>query len=354
VASILDSSSLDIRLGVDAQRHIAERGLAPHDISCVPAAAGGPKGLALLPFDRLFAREWLPKIARLELIGASVGAWRMAALSQADPVQALDRLLMTYVHDQNYPHRASPAQVAAICRRIARSVSADATLRVADGKSLSIITARARGPLVSGTRSAFARAAFANTLGRHRLAAHLQRVVFQAGAASRLPAPADRFGYELAALTRSNVDDALPASGSIPLVCDPVRNIGGAPPGDYWDGGLIDYHLLLPYRKLDGLVLYPHFVPWVTPGWLDKSLRWRARSRGHAWLSNVILIAPSAALLARLPGGRLPDRSDFYRHGADHAARIAAWERAIAECARFADAALGWLDRPDLSIARPL
>ena len=51
-------------------------------------------------------------------------------------------------------------------------------------------------------------------------------------------------------LDHANSEDALLASGSIPLVCDPVRNPASAPRGDYWDGGLIDYHLLLPYGRL--------------------------------------------------------------------------------------------------------
>jgi hypothetical protein len=59
-------------------------------------------------------------------------------------------------------------------------------------------------------------------------------------------------------------------------------------------------------------------------------------------------------MLDRLPNRKLPDRSDFYKYGQDHAARIGAWERAIAECDRFADAAFAWLGRPDLSIIRPL
>jgi len=45
-------------------------------------------------------------------------------------------------------------------------------------------------------------------------------------------------------------------------------------------------------------------------------------------------------LLDRLPNRKLPDREDFYRYGQDHAARIRDWERAIAECERFADAAM--------------
>jgi hypothetical protein len=99
---------LDIRLGAEARRRIEADGLAPDDIRCMPAAAGGPKGLALLPFDRLFAREWLPRVRSMELIGASIGAWRMASLAQDDPFAALDRLQHAYVRGQDYGERPSP------------------------------------------------------------------------------------------------------------------------------------------------------------------------------------------------------------------------------------------------------
>ena len=84
--------------------------------------------MALFPFDRLFAREWLPQIDRLELIGASIGAWRMAALAQSDALTALDRLQQVYVHEQNYPPRPSRAQVAATCRAVAHAVTDGASL----------------------------------------------------------------------------------------------------------------------------------------------------------------------------------------------------------------------------------
>ena len=69
---------IDVRAGERARQHLADRGLSPSDIGCIPAAAGGPKGLALLPLDRLLAREWLAQATTLELIGASIGAWRMS------------------------------------------------------------------------------------------------------------------------------------------------------------------------------------------------------------------------------------------------------------------------------------
>ncbi|MGB2815850.1 MAG: patatin-like phospholipase family protein [Burkholderiaceae bacterium] len=346
---------LDIRLGAEARRRIERDGLKPEDIAAVPAAAGGPKGLALLPFDRMFASEWLPRLRGVELIGASIGAWRMASLAQSDPLAALARLQHAYVREQNYDERPSPSQVAGVCRGLARSVFGAPELALRDGIALSVITARARGALADDrSKLAFGRVALVNAASRRWLANHMERVVFHAGAPSRLPPPFDGFGLTQIGLTRANVEDALLASGSIPLVCDPVCNVGAAPPGDYWDGGLIDYHLLLPYDRFDGIVLYPHFVPYVTPGWLDKFLPWRKRPRRHHWLANVVLIAPSRAMLDLLPNRKLPDRSDFYKYGQDHAARVGAWERAIAESERFAEASMRWLEAPDTTVARTL
>lgn len=350
--------SFVVHAGVRAARHLQDNGLCPADIACVPAAAGGPKGLALIPLDRLLfdpSRGWLRGLSRLELIGASIGAWRMAAAAQPEPLAALDRLVEQYV-GQTYPHGPGPRQIADQCRRIARAVLGTAPAVVArPGVVLSVITARARGALDrNGSRVAFARAAAANALTRSALAAHLERVLFTAGAPTFPAQPFDRFGLQRVGLDAANSEDALLASGSIPLLCEPVRDPAHAPPGEYWDGGLIDYHLLLPYARLTGLVLYPHFVPHVTPGWLDKFLPWRRRARGHAWLANVIVLAPSPRFLARLPGRKLPDREDFYRYGLDHTARQRDWRRAIAECERFADDVMEWLLRPDPTLVRPL
>lgn len=350
-----DASWLELRAGPRAFAHLRERGLAPTDVRAIPAAAGGPKGLAMIPFDRRFAREWFPVMRRVELVGASIGAWRMAALAQVDAVDALARLQRAYVRDQNYAPRPSAETVGATIRAIAREVIGRAPLALRDGVSLDVLVARARGPLADRTgRAAFARAALANARARAGLAAHFERVVFHAGEPSTLDQPHDRFGLVRVALDTSNLEDALTASASIPVVSAPVSDIAGAPPGQYWDGGMIDYHLLLPHARHDGIVLYPHFVPHVTPGWLDKFLPWRKRPRAHPWLDNLLLIAPSRAFLDRLPNRKLPDREDFYRYGQDHASRIRDWERAIAECEGFADAAMRWLARPDVGQLRPI
>ena len=137
------------------------------------------------------------------------------------------------------------------------------------------------------------------------------------------------------ALERDNLREALVASAAIPMVIEAVPDIPRAPAGIYWDGGLIDYHLHLPYSRSEGLVLYPHFTDRIVPGWLDKALPWR-RARGP-WLDNVVLVSPSREYLAKLPFGKLPDRSDFRRFASDFEGRMAYWSRAIAESARLGD-----------------
>jgi len=135
-------------------------------------------------------------------------------------------------------------------------------------------------------------------------------------------------------------------------VLEAVTGIAHAPAGSYWDGGIIDYHLHLPYPRADGLVLYPHFVDHIVPGWLDKAFRWR-RARG-SWLDNVVLVAPSPEFIAALPNRKLPDRGDFKRYGLDNETRIRDWTRAIGESGRLAEAFARWVERPDPGAVQPL
>ena len=102
---------LRLYAGPAALRHIRANGLKPSDIGAIPAAAGGPKGLILLGLDRFLFGQWLaPTTHRIELIGASIGAWRMATACLADPVPAFRRLEHDYIH-QHYevpPGRSRP------------------------------------------------------------------------------------------------------------------------------------------------------------------------------------------------------------------------------------------------------
>ena len=245
-----------------------------------------------------------------------------------------------------------------MAREVIGDAPASAMADLAPGARLLVITARARAPVPDRATAFFARAALANGLARERLAARLERVVFDSAADQPCAVPpADAFGARRLALRADNLEDALLASGSIPRVADPVRDIAGAPAGAYWDGGLIDYHLHWDWRPLEGIVLMPHFVPHVTAGWLDKFLPWRRHGLGEAgggWLDRLVLAVPSPALLASLPGGRLPERQDFHRYGLDHDRRLRDWRQAIAQCEAmaedFAEAAM----RPGRIAVEPL
>ena len=78
-------SALRILAGPVARARLRERGLSPADVLAVPGAAGGPKGLILNPLDRFLFGRWLAgEGAPVHLLGASIGAWRMASACLAD------------------------------------------------------------------------------------------------------------------------------------------------------------------------------------------------------------------------------------------------------------------------------
>jgi predicted acylesterase/phospholipase RssA len=173
--------------------------------------------------------------------------------------------------------------------------------------------------------------------------------------------PFDDFTTHFSALTRANLAPALLASGTLPLLMKPVSQIAEAPPGSYWDGGIIDYDLALPYARAAGkgdseIVLYPHFSEHIVPGWLDKSMPWRRAARGpnRSWLDNVLIVAPSPQFLRTLPRAKLPDRSDFKHYRLDHDERIRNWQQAIGEGQRLRDEFTAFVEKPDVARIRPL
>ena len=79
-------------------RHIAQNGLQPTDIGVVPGAAGGPKGLILGPLDRFIFGDWLARSNHdVHLVGASIGAWRMATACLNNPVEGFEKLEHDYI-----------------------------------------------------------------------------------------------------------------------------------------------------------------------------------------------------------------------------------------------------------------
>lgn len=322
--------TLTLRAGPRALALIRERGLRATDVDILAGASGGAKWLAIAGLDRYLFGTLLqaPRERPLHAIGSSIGSWRMACLAQRDPIAALARGHEAYIRHQVYTRNPSPREVTAVLTRCldhllgptgAEEIVSHPTVRV------HIITAEARGAAASNVRlvlaTAMAFAAAANLISRRTLALQVRRTIFHAcGSASPFLHLRDLPTVHRT-LTRENVRAALLASGSIPLLLEGVRIPDT--PGVHWDGGVTDYHLDLDYGNGDGLVLFPHFYEHVVPGWFDKSLPWRRA--GAQNFSRTLLIAPSNAFVSRLPGGKIPDRKDFYT--LTDAQRFDRWER---------------------------
>jgi hypothetical protein len=132
-------------------------------------------------------------------------------------------------------------------------------------------------------------------------------------------------------LSEKNLLQALLASGSIPLLMSGVKKIPGARRGMYRDGGVLDYHFDLPFLGSDGdpenVVLYPHYLDRVIPGWFDKNLPWRKPHASN--MDRVILVSPSREFIERLPYRKIPDRNDFTLFRGRDDDRIAYWNAVI-------------------------
>lgn len=378
--------ALQLYAGPKARQHIAAHGLQPRDVGVVPGAAGGPKGLILGPLDRFIFGDWLARSDHpVHLVGASIGAWRMATACLNQPVAAFERLERDYIaqHYELQPGQKRPT-ADVVSEKFGESLTSFYGGRVAEVLShprfkLHIVTSRGRHLLGRehklATPLGYLGAFLTNGLNRKAMGAWLERVVFSTAGAA-LPFATSDYKTRQVALSEANFNPALQASCSIPFVLRSVRDIPGAPPGAYWDGGITDYHLHLNYnasdliadqainarasgtfdpkKALEGekIVLYPHFQKAVVPGWLDKGLTWRHKST-H-FLDHMVLLAPNPDWVKTLPNGKLPDRTDFTRYGMDLPGRLRAWTAAVSASQQLADEFQAWLQRPDLAAIQPL
>ncbi len=348
-------------------QHIAQNGLQPQDVGVVPGAAGGPKGLILGPLDRFIFGDWLAQSNHdVHLVGASIGAWRMATACLThgvnDPVAAFRRLEHDYIH-QHYELQPGQKRPTAdfVSEQFGQSLQSFYGGRVHEvlGHSrykLHIVTSRGRHVLGRehkvATPLGYLGAFLSNGVHRKAMGAWLERAVFSSPGAA-LPFGTNDYRTRQIQLSEANFNPALQASCSIPFVLRSVRDIPGAPPGAYWDGGITDYHLHLNYPAASkGLVLYPHFQKSVVPGWLDKALKWRHKAT--PFLDNMVLLAPNPDWVKTLPNGKLPDRTDFARYGTDLQARVKAWEAAASASEQLAEEWQQWLETPDLSRVLPI
>ena len=158
-------------------------------------------------------------------------------------------------------------------------------------------------------------------------------MVYHSGSSHNLNLNFDDFQTAFVPLQQNSLAPALHASGAIPFVLTGERDIPGGPAGKYWDGGIIDYHFDLGQYRGDGLILYPHFSDSVIHGWFDKFLPWRKAS--IAEIDKLVLLCPSPELVADLPQGKIPDRSDFTR--LEHEQRVSYWQVCVERNKALAD-----------------
>lgn len=333
-------SPLIIKAGQKAFQHIQQHGLQSKDVDVLVGASGGPKWFCLFGLDQYLAGDFFKNRTKpLQLLGSSAGAWRFGCYAQTDPVAASRRFCDAY-RTLCYAKDANIAEITATSATVMDAVfPTDAHLQqVIDNPifRLNFIVARSRklnsGLSKAAQISALTLTAAANLCSRKTLGLFYQRYLFQHPEAAVFADVKDMSTQRIH-LTADNLKPALLASGAIPLVIEPVRHIPGAGYGHFVDGGITDYHFDWPFSN-EGLVLYPHFYPYLSPGWFDKSLRWRRVKAKN--LSNVVLLCPSEHWVKSLPFGKIPDRTDFSTMS--DSARIAYWQQVTERSFELAEA----------------
>ncbi len=349
---VVNSFSLTFKAGPGALAAVRRRGFDPSSIGTLAGASGGPKWLVLSQLDRAIMQSVVPRLSGpVHLIGSSIGSWRFACYAQADPLAALERFEAAYLA-QRYSEKPDIHEISATSRDILEQVLGEnGVAEILDNPLFRthVMAVRSRHVMASENRALLAAgllsAALSNAASRSTLGWFFERALFY----DRRDMPpffdVQGFPIQRVALTPDNLEDAIIATGSIPLVLAGVRDIDGARPGVYRDGGIIDYHLDLPHSAHERLTLFPHFYGRIVPGWFDKKLRWRRPQAGN--IDRTILVSPSNEFVSKLPHAKIPDRSDFVDF--EPAERVRIWKRCIAECEVLADEFLEVIEKDRLA-----
>ncbi|MCK9275809.1 MAG: hypothetical protein M0P57_12045 [Syntrophales bacterium] len=333
------TGSLIFRAGNKAFVRIRKEGLSENMVNVIAGAAGGPKYLVLTGLDRFIFSSWLTSRKKpLFLLGSSIGAWRFAAASQNNPLEALKCFETHYIR-QRYSDRPSALDITCKSREILDSfLTAEAVRDVLKHPylRLSILAVRSKWPLTSDNKllllPGIAVSALGNLLCRRFLGFFFERVLFYDP--RDLPPFFDisDFPTRKVPLAPENFKAVVMASGSIPIVMQSVK-IPGDSEGVYRDGGIIDYHIDIPYlqeKSREKIILYPHYGKKIIPGWFDKKLIWRKPLN----MENVLLLHPSDNFISKLPYGKIPERNDFYLFKGKDRERITYW-RNVVDRSRF-------------------
>lgn len=336
----MTTRNLLFKAGPGAFDTIRQHGFAIDRIGTIAGASGGAKWLVLSQLDRAILANVVPKLqGPVHTMSTSIGAWRFACYAQTDPLAAIDRFEEAYI-EQSYSQNPDIDEITAKSREILSiALGERGVAEILDHPVLRthIITVRARHMAASERRLLLAASLFAaaslNAISRRTLAFFFERALFFDAREKPPFFDLSEFPIQRVRLTHDNLEDVVAATGSIPLVLSGVRDINGAAPGVYRDGGIIDYHLDLPQSSTQRLTLYPHFFDRIVPGWFDKKLTWRRPAPAH--VDHTLLICPSAEFVASLPNGKIPDRTDFQNYSP--AERVRIWRTVVSACEALAD-----------------
>jgi len=334
------SHSLTFRAGAGALSSIRDGGFDISSVGTIAGASGGAKWLVLSQLDRAILSNLAPRMTGpVHLIGSSIGSWRFACYAQQDPVAAIERLEQAYL-EQTYTEKPDIHEITAKSREILNFVLGDTGVAEILSNPLfrtHVMAVRSRRLTASENRGLLAisllTAAAMNAVSRKSLGLFFERALFYDK--REVPPFFDLVGFPIQRieLSAANLADAVVATGSIPLVLSGVRDIAGATPGVYRDGGVIDYHLDIPHSARERITLFPHFYERIVPGWFDKRLKWRRPHPGN--VDRTVLISPSAGFVAKLPNAKIPDRTDFANYRPEE--RVRAWRACVLACEELAD-----------------
>jgi hypothetical protein len=327
--------------GSEALGVIRKKGLSMNDVDVIAGAAGGPKWLVLGGLDRvIFGEFFRGRKKPLFLLGSSIGSFRFAAAARKNPLEAIDLFEEAYVN-QRYSAGTKARDITAETLRILELYCNEATVEEILNHPfirLNILTDRALGPVMSERgpllAAGLAMAATANLLKRRLMGCFFRRTLFHDPRDVPPFFDMDDFTTDKVALDSGNLRSAIMASGAIPVAMEGIRGISGAPEGIYRDGGMIDYHMDIPFNSR-GLVLYPHFLHRIIPGWFDKRLFWRKPAAVN--ISGMLMLAPSPEFVRSLPLGKIPDRGDFRLFMGKDSERIRQWRKTIDMCRSLGD-----------------
>jgi len=337
--------NLRVIAGPSAAAAIRRDGLTADQIGAVFGASGAAKWLGICGLDQAVFGRWLKDVQHeILLYGTSVGAFKLAAACRSDAHGALQIMADAYI-DQTYPDGAGEEEIDRESGRIldlifgsggAEEILSHPKFRFSCGTVL--LEGMMASPIKPLQYLGAVRAMTGNALGRNAHRDTMRRVIFSDPRAQFPFQAKDAYGDTQVPLSVENLSTAVKASGSIPIMMRSVRDIPGGPKGAYVDGGVVDYHPVPGwFWEGDGLILYPHFYPFLKAGWFDKYYPRVAKSH---LLDNVVLLAPSDDYLQTLDLKRVPDRNDFRELVGNDARRMALWRDAADKSALLGEAFL--------------